>query len=141
METRTYTCSCENCGNDFSYERRIQTRGRFRGKWMGRARGYCSEVCRTKATNTRLSTGGKKERRTIINRCCRKLGGVQGENLTELQLLTKMEELLDYVIQDEPLDEVTVQTHYIDAVNDLLELGLINSDQQIKMLKIAEKWN
>ena len=141
METKTYTTTCIVCESDFSYERRIQTRGRFRGKWMGRGREICSENCREKRKKVGNMEGTRKNRRSIINRCCRKLGGVEeGNGLTEIQLLGKLEELIDYVTQDEPYDEVSVQTNYIEAVNGMLELGLINSDQQIKMLKIADKW-
>jgi len=114
---------------------------------MGRGRETCSQACATKRQvdyKSRSKIGGgntRKARRSIVNRCCRKLGGVEGYNLTEIQILGKLEELIDYTIEEVPHDEVTVQQNYIDAVNDLLELGLINEDQQVKMLKIAEKWN
>jgi len=114
---------------------------------MGRERETCSHTCarkRQEKYNNRSKAGAgntRKARRTIVNRCCRKLGGAEGYNLNELQTLEKLEELIDYTIEEVPHDEVTVQQNYIDAVNDLLELGLINDDQQVKMLKIAEKWN
>lgn len=114
---------------------------------MGRGRETCSQTCaskRKKQNKARVKSGTgntRNARRTIVNRCCRKLGGAEGYNLTEIQILGKLEELIDYTIEEVPHDEVTVQQNYIDAVNDLLELGLINEDQQVKMLKIAEKWN
>ena len=114
---------------------------------MGRGRETCSHTCARKRqeiykSRSKAGTGNsRKARRTIVNRCCRKLGGAEGYNLNELQILEKLEELIDYTIEEVPHDEVTVQQNYIDAVNDLLELGLINDDQQVKMLKIAEKWN
>ena len=99
---------------------------------------------RKQQNKVRVKSGtgnSRNARRAIVNRCCRKLGGVERYNLNELQILEKLEELIDYTIEEVPHDEVTVQQNYIDAVNDLLELGLINDDQQVKMLKIAEKWN
>ena len=61
-------------------------------------------------------------------------------NNSTLSLLVELEQAIDYAISEVPHDEITVQQNYIDAVNDMLELGVINSDQQIKMMKIAEKW-
>ena len=114
---------------------------------MGRGEETCSQACAKKRqanykARTKAGIGNTRSaRRTIVNRCCRKLGGAEGANLNEFQVLEKLEELIDYTIEEVPHDEVTVQQNYIDAVNDLLGLGLINEDQQVKMLKIAEKWN
>jgi len=114
---------------------------------MGRGRETCSQACAKKrqvnyAARSKAGNGNTRTaRRTIVNRMSRKLGGVERHNLNEFQILEKLEELIDYMIEEVPHDEVTVQQNYIDAVNDLLELGLINEDQQVKMLKIAEKWN
>lgn len=114
---------------------------------MGRAKETCSQACSKKRHNVYVSrtkngsNNSRKARRTIVNRCCRKLGGVETDKLNELHILEKLEELIDYSIEEVPHDEVTVQQNYIDAVNDLLDLGLINEDQQVKMLKIVEKWS
>ena len=143
---KAYTTNCTVCGTEFTYDRRVQHKGKFGGNWMGRGRETCSQACAKKRqlhkARTKAGIGNtRKARRSIVNRCCRKLGGAEGYNLNEFQILEKLEELIDYTIEEVPHDEVTVQQNYIDAVNDLLELGLINEDQQVKMLKIAEKWN
>ena len=77
---------------------------------------------------------------------CKDLGLYQpiyvefAEVLSQYNPEQELEEVIDYATSEVPHDEITVQQNYIDAVNDMLELGVINSDQQIKMMKIAEKW-
>ena len=147
---KEYTTECSVCKCSFTYNRRVQTKGKFSGNWMGRGRQYCSETCakkrqrdynsRIKALKMKGDSNNRAGRKTVVYRLCRKLGGVEGSNYTELQLLQKLEELVDFAISDVPHDEITVQQNYIDAVNDMLELGIINSDQQVKMMKIAERW-
>ncbi|MDA8837758.1 hypothetical protein N9N26_00675 [Candidatus Poseidoniales archaeon] len=141
---KEYTTECAVCECSFTYDRRIQTRGVFTGRWMGASRKYCSNTCSRK-NKTRLKKiseegNSRKSRKTIVNRLCRKLGGVEIHQGNEIYLLKKLEELIDYTIAEVPHDEITVQQNYIDAVNDMLELGVINSDQQVKMMKIAERW-
>ena len=112
---------------------------------MGRGRETCSQACAKKrqadykARTKPAVVIRERHVEVLLIGCCRKLGGAEGYNLNEFQILEKLEELIDYTIEEVPHDEVTVQQNYIDAVNDLLELGLINEDQQVKMLKIAEK--
>ena len=142
-EYKPYTTFCTICGKNFTYQRRVQIKGYWAGNWMGRERKFCSESCKQEAkneVNKRQKTNSKKNRKLVISTCAVKLGGVIQKSMTELQALDKLAELIDYAVKDEPYDEITVQTQYIDAVNGMLELGMINSDQQIKMLKIADKW-
>ena len=99
------------------------------------------EKIKNELNKKRQSTANsKKNRKLVINTCAVKLGGVIQKSMTELQALNELAELIDYAVKDEPYDEITVQTQYIDAVNGMLELGMINNDQQVKMLKIADKW-
>lgn len=144
-EYKPYTTFCTICEKNFTYQRRVQIKGYWAGNWMGRERKFCSESCKQEAKNEvnkkRKSTANsKKNRKLVISTCAVKLGGVIQKSMTEMQALNELAELIDYAVKDEPYDEITVQTQYIDAVNGMLELGMINNDQQIKMLKIADKW-
>jgi hypothetical protein len=113
---------------------------------MGAQRKYCSNKCSTKAKRSAAKTKGRAPSKVVkqqIYRLFNKLGAVAPlgqEYSSELKLLLELEEVIDYATSEVPHDEITVQQNYIDAVNDMLELGVINSDQQIKMMKIAEKW-
>jgi hypothetical protein len=143
---KEYTIKCTVCECDFTYDRRVQTKGIFSGRWMGAQRKYCSNKCSTKAKRSAAKTKGRASSKVVkqqIYRLFNKLGAVAPlgqEYSSELKLLLELEEVIDYATSEVPHDEITVQQNYIDAVNDMLELGVINSDQQIKMMKIAEKW-
>lgn len=55
--------------------------------------------------------------------------------------LTRLISELTHVVADAPVDEIDVQQRYIDVVDDMLELGMINQQQHTSMLKITNKWS
>lgn len=48
---------------------------------------------------------------------------------------------IKHVVADSPVDEIDAQQRYIDVVDDMLELGMINQQQHTSMLKITNKWS
>ena len=50
MAKKPYTTDCRHCGKKFTYDRKVQSKGRFIGKWHGRARHTCSAVCQKMRT-------------------------------------------------------------------------------------------
>ena len=67
MSMKPYTTHCHTCGKDFTYNRRVQTKGRFKGKWHGRARLSCNEKCRTERTKERATMRKQRISEEIVN--------------------------------------------------------------------------
>lgn len=143
MTYETFDTNCVACGTLFSYARRQQTRGRFAGNWMGAPRKYCSDACRPKRlwnSKSKKTSPQKYERNALFAEGFRLLG-VSATGGTVNEKLTLLVSEIKHVVADSPVDEIDAQQRYIDVVDDMLELGMINQQQHTSMLKITNKWS
>jgi len=70
-----------------------------------------------------------------------RLLGMSNYGGTVNEKLTRLISELEHVVADTPVDEIDAQQRYIDVVDDMLELGMINQQQHTSMLKITHKWS